>query len=200
MLSEVHGDSSAQASLAPSDKPHQQEVRVEKAPVGHASADGAQDATLLESANAQASPLDQNMVGVQSINSRSGQAASGRAASGVFTTGQQQACPQEALDDDMGELSGLGGVLQQWVNPAIPPPAAQPILNLKALGMAVPAAPISHEDLQQVDALFSNKRVRVHVFGSPPHPSPLPPGKGFEILQFIVFSQIAGGDCAFGTC
>lgn len=110
--------------------------------------------------DAKASPPDQDMIDVQRPHNRSWQAASSSAASGVFAKGQHQAGPLEAQDDDLGELlGGLGGVLQQWVNPAIPPPAVQSILDLKALGQTVPAAPISREDLQQVNALLSEKIV-----------------------------------------
>ncbi|KAK9838953.1 hypothetical protein WJX74_006647 [Apatococcus lobatus] len=76
-------------------------------------------------------------------------ASEGAAASGVFASMSQGVRTQDAHDDDGDKLGGLGGVLQQWVNPAIPPPSAQPILDLKALGQTIPAAPISREDLQQ---------------------------------------------------
>ena len=73
------------------------------------------------------------------------------AASGVFASTSKGACAQQAADEQ-DELAGLGGVLQQWVNPAIPPPSAQPILDLRALGLTMPAAPVAREDLHQVDA------------------------------------------------
>lgn len=151
--SKVSDDGPAQAAADVSDKPHQQQLDGIRPPRGRAAAPGAQEAALLTLDNGRDSASDQNLVNVDSCNSQSGQAANSGEASGVFANGQQQACPQEALDDDMGELGGLGGVLQQWVNPAIPPPAALPILDLKALGQAVPTAPISREDLQQVRAL-----------------------------------------------
>ena len=55
------------------------------------------------------------------------------------------------------ELLGLGGVLQQWVNPVIAPPTAQPIIDLPSLGQTTATLPLTHSSLRQVNLALSIK-------------------------------------------
>ncbi|KAK9865332.1 hypothetical protein WJX84_005844 [Apatococcus fuscideae] len=62
--------------------------------------------------------------------------------------GAVQPSQQEILDDP-AELDRGGGVLQQWVNPVIAPPTAQPIIDLPSLGQTTATLPLTHSSLRQ---------------------------------------------------